>query len=54
MNDIKVFEIKPRSITTADVCEAIKNNFRLVLSDEARKKSGDCREYLDEKIKSCK
>lgn len=54
MNDINVFEIIPRSITTHDVCEAVKQNKKLVLSDEARKKIADCRLYLDEKIKACK
>ncbi len=54
MNDINVFEIKPRSITTREVCEAVEQNKKLVLSDEARKRIADCRRYLDEKIKACK
>ncbi|MDE7151225.1 MAG: aromatic amino acid ammonia-lyase, partial [Candidatus Amulumruptor sp.] len=50
----KTFVVSSRVITPAEVCEAVEDGHKIVLSDEARESICHCREYLDAKVKQNK
>lgn len=49
-HDSKTFVVSSRVITPAEVCEAVEDGHKIVLSDEARERICHCREYLDAKV----
>lgn len=48
---MKIHEISPAHLSIARVAEIVKNDIKIKLSEQAKKRIKECRSYLDKKIK---